>query len=92
MPCSAYHTIGCKVAEWLAKVPECQINTSTRKIADALKNIRLDEEEEEEIVSFDVSSLYTNFPVVEAIDACAEFLYNGPHNPSCRQGDVYIIS
>ena len=34
-------------------------------------------EKEEEVVSFDVSSLYTNVPVMEAIEDCAAMLYNG---------------
>ena len=31
------------------------------------------------IVSFDVSSLYTNVSVREAIDSCADLLYSGKH-------------
>ena len=75
MPGSSYHKIGIQIAEWLSKVKECQINSSTKKIADSLKDIHL--EEEEEVVSFDVSSLYTNVPVNEAIEYCADMLYNG---------------
>ena len=75
MPGSAYHKIGLKVAEWLSVVPECGINTSSKKIADSLNNIEL--EENEEIVSFDVTSLYTNVPLTEAIQVCADMLYDG---------------
>jgi len=39
-----------------------------------LKNIQL--EIEVEVISFDVGSLYTNVPVTEAIDYCAELLYS----------------
>ena len=60
MPGSSYYNIGVQVAEWLSNVPACQINSSTKQIADALKDIHL--EEDEELVSFDVSSLYTNVP------------------------------
>ena len=74
VPGSAYHKIGVQIAEWLSIVPECQINTSTKEISDTLKNVPL--EEDEEIVSFDVSSLYTNVPVAEAIECCADLLYN----------------
>ena len=56
-------------------VPECGINTSSKKIADSLNDIEL--EESEEIVSFDVSSLYTNVPLKEAIQVCADMLYDG---------------
>ena len=75
MPGSAYHKIGDQVAQWLSTVPECGINTSTRSISSTLKDIQL--EDDEEIVSFDVSSLYTNVPVMEAINVCADLLYNG---------------
>lgn len=75
MPGSSYYKIGVQVAEWLSKVPACQINASTKEIADSLKNVQL--EEDEELVSFDVSSLYTNVPVMEAIDICTELLFDG---------------
>ena len=39
-----------------------------------MKDIQLDEDEE--LVSFDVNSLYTNVPVMEAIDVCTELLYD----------------
>ena len=74
MPGSAYHKIGKQIATWLSVVPECQINTSTKKICDSLKNVKL--QPDEELVSFDVCSLYTNVPVKEAIGVCADLLFN----------------
>jgi len=61
MPGSAYHKIATQVADWLKVVPECNINTSSKSISDNLKDIKLGENDE--IVSFDVKSLYTNVPV-----------------------------
>ena len=58
-------------------VEECKTNTNTKTIADSLKDIQLDEGDE--IVSFDVKSLYTNVPVVEAMDHCTELLYSGKY-------------
>ena len=46
-------------------------------ICESLKNVSLSEEEE--LVSFDVTSLYTNVPVLEAIHTCSDLLYNGSH-------------
>ena len=66
MPGSAYHKVAIKVAEWLSVVPECNINSSTKSVSDSLKNVQLNEDEE--LVSFDVTSLYTNVPVMEAIN------------------------
>ena len=77
MPGSVYHPIANLVTEWLNVVEECQINTSSKKIADSLKSVKL--EEDEEIISFDVVSLYTNVPVQEAIDTCADLLYSGDY-------------
>jgi len=73
MPGSAYHRIGIQVAEWLAKVPECRINSSTKQVSDQVNTIQL--ADDEELVSFDVSSLYTNVPVMEAINVCADLLF-----------------
>ena len=75
MPGSAYHKIAQKVSEWLEVVPEAQINSSSKKISDQLKTIQLDDDEV--IVSFDVSALYTNVPVKEAIQKTADRLYRG---------------
>lgn len=80
MPGSSYHKIGKQVAEWLSLVPECQINASTKSIAESLKDVHL--EADEEMISFDVSSLYTNVPVHEAIKECADLLFsNKEKNP-----------
>ena len=35
-------------------------------------------EEDEEMISFDVVSLYTNVPVLEAIEVCTDMLYRLP--------------
>ena len=57
-------------------IPECKINASTKIICDSLKTMKLGDDEE--IVSFDVVSLYTNVPVMEAIEVCTEKLYECP--------------
>ena len=73
MPGSAYHAVAQQVADWLETVPECRINSSTKMISEKMKEIEL--EEDEELVSFDVSSLYTNVPVIESILWCADLLF-----------------
>ena len=73
MPGSAYHGVAQVVANWLSNVPECKINCSTKSICDSLKDIKLNENES--IISFDVTSLYTNVPVLEAIETCADLLF-----------------
>ena len=63
-----------KVANWLTVVEECQIQNSTRSIANNHNSINL--EDEELLFIFDVSSLYTKVPVHEAIDVCLDFLFS----------------
>ena len=75
MPGSAYYGIAKQVADWLAVIPEAQINSSSKQISDQIKELELNEDEE--MVSFDVSALYTNVPVKEAIELAADRLYAG---------------
>ena len=53
---------------------ECQINCSTKEVCDTLSTVKL--EDDEELVSFDVVSLYTNVPVMESISICADLLFS----------------
>ena len=77
MPGSANHKIELQVTELLSVVEECQINSSTKSVSDSLKDITV--EEDEEMISFDVWSLYTNVPVHEAITKCTKLLYSGKY-------------
>ena len=79
MPGSAYHSVAQQVSEWLSKIPEAQINSSAKLVLDKIKSLEL--AEYEEMVSFDVSALYTNVPVKEAIKLAADRLYDGDLEP-----------
>ena len=70
---SAYQKVAKQVTEWLSLVPECRINSSTQAVNNLIKDTKLNSHEC--VVSFDVSSLYTNVPVREAIDICTELLF-----------------
>ena len=74
MPGSSYFKIARQVADRLSVIEECKINSSTQSIWDNLKTITL--EEDQQLVSFDICSLYTNVPVHEAITYCADLLHN----------------
>ena len=76
MPGSAYHKVAEYVAQQLANVPECKINTSTDTISKKIRETKL--EEDEEMISFDMVSLYTNVPVLQAIEVCTDMLYKLP--------------
>ena len=59
----------------MSVIPEAKINCSTQPTVESLKNVVL--EPNEVVISFDVTSLYTNVPVKEAIREAAERLYSG---------------
>ena len=90
MPGSAYHGVAEYVAKCLAIVPECKINASTKLICDSIRTVIL--EEDEEIISFDVLSLYTNVPVMEAIEVRTDLLFALPADkrPSIDK-DTFVI-
>ena len=77
MPGSSYYKIASQIADWLSVVDECNINSSTKSISDSLRDIKL--QNDDVLVSFDVSSLYTNVPVYEAIEECTNLLYSGKY-------------
>ena len=73
MPGTSYGKIGQWVSKWLAKIPEAKINTSTEKVKKELKFLKLDNDEV--LISFDVTQLYTYVPVNESIEMAAKRLY-----------------
>ena len=88
MPGSPYHNTAVVVTKWLSVIPESKGQCSSQKIANQLKDIEL--EDGEILVSFDVVSLYTNVPVVEAIEEAAERLYCGEFEIPPVSKDTFI--
>ncbi|XP_057292545.1 uncharacterized protein LOC130621254 [Hydractinia symbiolongicarpus] len=82
MPGSLYYKLANQVAKWLSVVDECNINSSTKQISDLITHLQL--AENEELVSFDVTSLYTNVPLNEAIDDCTSLFYSGKYSSRSR--------
>ena len=86
---SPYHKIAQKAIEWLSAVPESKINRSSQKTVDSLKRTTL--ESDEVIISFDVTSLYANVPVKEAIQEAADRLYSGDvQAPSVDKESLFL--
>ena len=77
MPGSPYHKIALKMTQWLSVVSECKINCSTQEVSESLHTVML--HDEDELISFDVQSLYTNVPVYEAINVCTDLLFSGKY-------------
>ena len=90
MPGSAYQNVAKQVADWLSHVPECRINSSTQIVNSLLKNTHL--QEDECLISFDVSSLYTNVPVKEAIQVCCDLLFSKVDMPIDKETLITLAS
>ena len=88
MPGSPYYKLAEKVTKWLSVIPESKINCSKQKTVDQLKNVKLDPEEV--MISFDLSSLYTNVPVNEAINDAANLLYSGKYETPPVDKETFI--
>lgn len=89
MPGSPYDNVGTVVTKWLSVIPESQIRCSNKDVVEKLKNTTLGQDEV--MVSFDVSSLYTNVPVDEAIQEAADILYSGRVSKPPVDKDTFII-
>ena len=74
MPGSCYYNLAKKVDKWVAVIPGSEIECSASIITQDIKNIILDDNDV--LTSFDVTALYTNIPVEEAITLAADKLYD----------------
>ena len=73
----------------ISVLPEAKTNCSSRQTVDDIKELQLDDDEV--LVSFDVSSLYTNVPVKEAIIEATEKLYSGNVKSPPVDKDTFIL-
>ena len=73
LPGSCYAKLDQFLARFFENVPGANIETSTLDVREALEQVKLDDDEE--IFSLDVKSLYTKVPVKEAIDLAVDKLY-----------------
>ena len=85
MPGSCYYSLSKKVADWISVIPESAIRSSTAQIVSDISNITLDSDEI--LTSFDVTALYTNVPVEDAILLVADKLYDSSdlQKPPCNK-------
>ena len=88
IPGSPYQKTAQQVTKWLPVVPESKINSSTQKTVDSSKRTTL--EPDEVIISFDVTSLYTNVPIKEAIQEAADRLYSGEVQTPSLDKETFI--
>ena len=83
-----YKLVG-KITERLSVIPESKINCSSKKTVDNLRNISLDQDEV--VISFNVTPLYTNVPVKEGIHAPAENFYYAKFSVPPVDKETFII-
>ena len=79
LPGSCYDNLNKGLAGLFCHIPSENIETSTAKTMAILRETHI--EDEEEIFSLDVKSLYTNVPVQEAIDLACDTLFTGDKTP-----------
>ena len=72
LPGSCYDNINNWLAILSSRVPGANIKTSTTDMKKRLTDLQL--QDDEEIFSLDMKSLYTNVPVAEAIDIACDVL------------------
>ena len=70
MPGSVYHKLSLEIAEWLKKLPGANIKRKVKDVQTTLSALHL--EDDEDVVSLDVESLFTNVPVQETISLAAD--------------------
>ena len=88
MPGSPYDRVGTVVTEWLSTIPSSQIRCTNKQVVGKIKDVVF--EDDEVIMSFDVSSLNTNVPVDEAIHEAADILYSGNISPPPVDKETFI--
>ena len=73
IPGSSYKNLNRFLTPFFPKIPGANIETNTQDARKALESLTL--EDDEQIVSLDVKSLYTNVPVGEAIEIALRELF-----------------
>ena len=76
---SSYETSMGVLAPFFQNLPGANNETNTQDARKAIRSLSLDDNEQ--IVSLDVKSLYTNVPVVEYIKTALRELYSGNLTP-----------
>ena len=79
IPGSSYENLNRFLTPFFQKLPGANIETNTQDARKALESLTL--EDDEQIVSLDVKSLYTNVPVGEAIEIALRDLYSSSLAP-----------
>ena len=79
IPGSCYHKLNKLLTPFLQKIEGANIETNTNGARKTLEQIKL--EKDEQILSLDLKSLYTNVPVKEAIDIALRSLYARDDKP-----------
>ena len=89
IPGSSYHNLNKFFTPLFEKVPGANIETSTLETRKKLEMLVLDENEQ--TISLDVKSLYTNVPVSEAMEIALRSLYSGDDAPQIDKSTLKLL-
>ena len=89
MPGSAYHRLAVELGCYLNRLPQANINVNVPKVQESITSLSL--ESDEDLVSLDVVSLFTNVPVKEAINIAANELFNNENiEKPCMSQSTFV--
>ena len=89
IPGSSYENLNRFLTPFFQKLPGANIETNTQDATKALESLTL--EYDEQIVSLDVKSLYTNVPVGEAIEIALRELYSSNLAPDIPRSAIKCL-
>ena len=88
MPGSPYFKLSGEISKWLSVISQSKIRTSSKQTVENIKNVVLSENEI--MISFDVTALYTNVPIKEEIREASEILYSGEYQTPPLDKEAFV--
>ena len=85
-----YDNLTSALAEWVIKIPDAAIESSTVKAEEALMDLTL--EEDETLVSPDVNSFFTNVQKEESIDLATEQVFAKDITPKMSKNTFIVLT
>ena len=86
LPGSSYENLNKMLAKFFDNIDGANIETNTKEAREKIENIALDPDET--IISLDVKSLYTNVPLMEAIEIALQKLYSQESPPEIQRATM----
>ena len=78
---SPYDKVGNEMSRWLGKLDASKINCQSKLVVDTPTKIGYRIPTGYQVVSLDIESLYTNVPIIEAIELATNLIYEQDDTP-----------